>query len=715
MVMKIIEEFSNLCKIVFKWKLKNLITLLVCLLSLNLFAQNQVFLKNKKPGRLKKELPKSNIESIINLKVEGYLNNKDLEIISNMINLTILDVSGVIFIDDDYKKGKREYYNGMLNLKSIPKLKTLIFSSQEGDIKSMSYAETYAQKKHLNISSLIDKRIDFSTVPQTLKELHISADILESFSYDVPDGIKFDKVIITKGHRYYSTYKNPFIVDANNYYEITSFKERAISDGIYIKTLFLPSYDYLEYYYETKKKIDPVLVYTEKEKDMYLVKWDKSVTQEELLKVNKICPFAFYKSELSEIKFSNSVKFFPMYCFAECTNLKSVIADGIEYIGKNAFQNTSLTNYSFNENIKRISISAFSGSKIKKVNFHGSIAPKIDDINYGVLDHFLEIEFTVPKGSIEYYSLGLWKNFNVIEEGVKTDYEFILKQPGTLHKFITDSISKCIKNLTIKGVLYDNDFESIKKCKNLKSINLKDCFITLSPETIKSKQAEQKAMAALLGFIIDEAKTDIENKYNTGDASFGDILSINLFDILFDNSVDGSKLNKLADIGIENEMPRSPFEGLNFIEKIVFPDQMKKMNCSFGTSALKEIVLPSCLEELSGHIICGVSILKFPSSLKTLGNYVFTKNQSLRIVDLSNTQVEEIGDGCFDDCDYIEIFKGSPVLKKCSIESKIAYFYTKESNNVYLYDYKEVHIPIGCKSGWQKRLEYRKLIDDIAL
>lgn len=717
--MKISEEFSDLSKIIFNWKLKILITLLaVCFLSLNLFAQNEVFLKNEKPGQLKKELSKSNIESIINLKVEGYLNNKDLAIISNMTNLTILDVSGVIFIKDDYKEGKREYYKGRLNLKSFPKLKTLIFSSQEGDIKSMSYAQTYAQKKHLDKRYLIDKYIDFKTLPQTIKELHISADNLESFSYNVPDGIKFDKVVITKGRKYYSTSENPYIIDSSyGYYDISRFIDRAISDGIYIKTLFLPSYNYLKHCYNTKKKIDPVFIYTEKEKDMYLVKWDKSVTQEELLKVNKICSFAFHKAEFSEIKLSNSVKSFPAYCFAECKKLKFIEADSIEYIGECAFQNTAFTSYSFNKEIKQLNPLAFCNSKIKKISFQGRYAPELESGYYesNILNNFLEIEITVPKGTIEYYSLGLWKKFNLIEEGSKTDYTFIIRQPGTLHNFITDSIAENIKYLTLKGVLYDVDFISIQKCKNLKYINLKDCFITPSPETIERVMSREKAMASMLGLVIDIAKTDAENKYNAGQGSLNDVISINLYDILFDKSVNENKIKTLADAGIECKMPQAPFKGLNFIEKIVFPDNIKKIYCYLGTIALKEIVFPSCLEVLAGKIEYGGEYLKFPSSLKIIQNNVFSGSQNLKEVDFSNTKVEVIPTFCFEHCDNIEIFKGSPKLKECSVQGKIAYFYTKEANKVRYYDYQEIHIPIGCKSGWEQYSNDQNIIDDIVL
>ena len=691
-------------------KVLNKFTLLlaVCLISLNIFAQNDIFIENKKPGHLNKALSKVDTENITSLTIEGYLNNKDLALISNISNLSVLNVAGVVFLNNDYKPGKREFYKSGLNLKFFPNLKKLIFWSHGGNVISNDYKALYEKKKGSRFSPC-SKNIDFSTLPNTLQELHISGDNLVSFCNEAPSGIKINKVVVVDGTRYIPTSHNPYI----SY----KAKNNSNSNNIYIKNLILPHDGYLSEIYKHKERVNPAFIYTEKEKNTYLVKWDQSITQDELLKANKICSFAFQRCGLTDIELSESVRSLPAYCFAECSNLKSVKADGVEYIGKYAFLNTSITNYSFSERIKKFSASAFSGSRVKKVNFHGRFAPEIDDIydKNKVLDYFLDIEFTVPKGTMEYYSLSFWKDLNVIEEGTKTDYEFIVEQPGTLHRFITDSISKSVKNLTIKGVLYDTDFKSIQKCKNLKSINLKDCFVTISPETKKKEQAKGKAIASLLGFAIDAAKTDLENKYNAGNGSFTDVVSINLFDALFNSSVNESKLNKLADIGIECEMPDYPFEGLNFIEKIVFPDRMKKMHCYFGTLALKEIVLPPCLEILGGHITFGASSLKFPSSLKVLGNKVFSKNENLKIVDLSNTQVEEIGDYCFEDCDNIEMFKGSPVLKKCNIKSKIAYFYTKESYKVYLYYYKEVHIPIGCKSGWQERLKYGELIDDITL
>lgn len=99
-------------------------------------------------------------------------------------------------------------------------------------------------------------------------------------------------------------------------------------------------------------------------------------------------------------------------------------------------------------------------------------------------------------------------------------------------------------------------------------------------------------------------------------------------------------------------MPEELFKGISFIEKIVFPNKTKKMNCSFDNSVLKEFVLPSCLKDFKGYIKCGASSLKFPSSLKITGDYVFSENKSLKIVNLSNTQVEEICSKCYEDCRY---------------------------------------------------------------
>ena len=94
-------------------------------------------------------------------------------------------------------------------------------------------------------------------------------------------------------------------------------------------------------------------------------------------------------------------------------------------------------------------------------------------------------------------------------------------------------------------------------------------------------------------------------------------------------------------------------------------------------------------------------------------------------MDLSNTQVEQIGEGAFNNCINIKTFKGSKYLKKLedysgnsfkfgTRKTVVGYFYTvEEPRGIDSGDFKEIHIPRGSKAGWSLLNRYTTIIDDI--
>ena len=728
--------------------------ILFALVSLFMFtilsAQETMQVENKKVGKLASEVGKSNAQKVRQLTITGILGNKDFEFISTMSNLEELNFIEATLSDEDYKEGKLSFIRrGLLTFPPMPSLKKLyagdsrhlelLLGNSVPNLKELYVSNT---TKEISISSGTQQE---STQPLNPKAARMRVRNIGSGNENTENvyldvfGVKLvnsnndinEYSYREDKYRYYSrrgTYENEYNFNA---YEGLPIKA---------KVLEIPTKYYL-YCSDSReprkpyKDVFPNIIKCEKENITILNLWDSSFDQSLLDEVDSLAIGAFYNSTMSSFKVPKKVKVLTKFCFKGCANLKEIDLTGIETIEGCAFAGTAIEKINLPSTIKELSTTAFLGSNIKQAEFLGNYPPELyrdinwnseNDINNNHLRDELQanqVRFIVPEGRLNAFQIGKWKKVSLKQKGTKTEYAFTVKMPGTLATQLTEELAPNIEELVIKGVLYDTDFEAIRKCTNLRSIDISHCYIVKSPETIKNEEEKSKYELAMIAAVARMANIDAQSKFENGLGSKGTVEYTNSFAEVFEALVDNFDALKVkADESCY--FPRNAFDEMKFLEKIVFPLQLKNLDIWVNSPVLSEIVLPPYLETLKGRTATQTNNIRkvnFPSSLKIIGANFFNSCTSLEEIDLSNTQVEQIEKGAFENCKSLKLFKGSKCLKKLEDYSGnsfgfgtkntvVGYFYTlEEPRGIHYGDFKEIHIPRGSKAGWS----YDKVIDDI--
>ena len=92
------------------------------------------------------------------------------------------------------------------------------------------------------------------------------------------------------------------------------------------------------------------------------------------------------------------------------------------------------------------------------------------------------------------YSEGAFAQALKFEKGTDTKFSYTVEKPGTLGKYINNDNYMMIRDLTIKGVLYDTDIEVINRCEALRRLDLSECYVMVSPKTINDKRMSDAAL-----------------------------------------------------------------------------------------------------------------------------------------------------------------------------------------------------------------------------
>lgn len=675
-------------------------------------AQETLEVNNPKPGKIGSVVKKDLYGTLKKLTITGFLNNKDIEVLSNLTSLEELDFSKAELNQEDYKPGKLEYYNrSKLILPSFPSLKKLSVAS--------GYYELMFK----------------STLPN-LKELYVTNGVKVNMplTLDVYGINDIGGEIIPWVGQNHSTFKN---VDTfGNKCKLSMYNA---DKPIRAKYLIFPRKDYFRDASQNTtcyENVFPNIIICKQEGKTILNHWDDSFDITVLNEITELNHGAFAGSKLTSIILPKAIKVIPLHCFTGCVNLQSVDFSGIETISDYAFAGSGLKEITLSSNLRKLYEKTFADSQIKTVVFEGKYPPEIKEYNYSFLDYennctWIDYpqRFIVPKGRLSAYNIGAWKRASLREEGASSNFVISVKEPGTLANQLTDELSTGLEELTIEGLLYDTDFKAIQKCRNLRVLDIGRCFVVKSPETQRADAAEKALVTFLIGAAVEGARADAQNKYAHGYGSIGEVVQTKVYSELFNKYMANYDANKI-EADDQCYLPQQPFEGLIYLEKVVLPKQLKKITSWMDNSqVLTEVVLPPCLEVLDTKFAtggmdkerCDLQTINFPSTLRIIGDQSFKNCKKLQVVDLSNTKVETIGREAFKGCASLRVFKGSKFFKEFkSYEATDfrsggvqGYFYTPEQPKNFTGDgFSTIHIIRGTKAGWPNI--YRgTLVDDI--
>ena len=695
---------------------KSVLTIFAFFLSVTIInAQETLEVNNPKPGKLGAVVKKDCYGTLKKLTITGFLNNKDFDIISNLSILEELDFSQAELQNEDFKPGKLEYYNrSILKLPSLPALKKL------------SIAGGYYE-------------LTFNSEPTQLKELYVANETgvnmplnLDVYGINDIGGEILPMVIANE-----STFKN-----INTWGGKCKLEMYNANKPIKAKYLIFPRKDYFKNANQNTRcyeNVFPNIIVCKKEGRTILNHWDDNFDTSLLNEITELNSGAFAGSKLTKITLPKVIKEIPRHCFSGCTNLQEIDLSEIETICDYAFVDAGIKDITLTSKIRKLYKKSFEGSQIKTVEFLGNYPPEIIECKYddAIYEHpcsWIEYSqrFVVPKGRLSAFNIGAWKRASLREKGAKSGFVLSVKEPGTLATQLTDELAASLEELTIEGLLYDTDFAAIQKCKNLRIIDIGRCFVVKSPETQQAEAAEKALVTFLIGATIEGARTEAQNKYAHGRGNLSEVVKTEVYAELFNKYMANYDANKIEPDD-QCYLPQHPFEGMIYLEKIVFPMQLKKLEAWVDNSqVLTEIVLPPCLEILDTKFAtgggdnerCDLQIVNFPSTLRVIGDYSFKNCKKLQMVDLSNTKVETMGKETFQGFISLKTFKGSKFFKECKgyntmkfyssgLQDVKGYFYTPEQpKQLNTECFSEVHIIRGTKAGWTG--VYRAtVIDDI--
>lgn len=390
-------------------KRKLFLMLCVCL-AMAMQAQEELVVSNPKPGKISAQIKKECYSTLKKLKIVGLLNNKDLNVLTNLSCLEELDLSEADFMSSDYKPGTPAYYNEkQFWCLPIPSLQHFIMSHE---YYKLDYNKSFPNLKHLTLSDIIYLNpLESGSI--SVEKVTVVPSRKQEFYFE--RNYKFDI------HRDYLNLNRSKL---NSSYDKKFELDKKMGNTIQTKVLELPSkLDLLTENGKTdihslSEVIFPNFIKCVEDNLTILNQWDDSFDLKMLNDVDSLAIGAFANCNFTEFTLPEKFKIIPMFCFANCKNLNTVELKGVEDIGDFAFAGTAMEMFTIPSTVTKFSFKAFDNSNIKNVKFVTNKAPMIyetmcSNYNFYYSQHCRiqndKLHFSIPRGTADAYKEGAWQ------------------------------------------------------------------------------------------------------------------------------------------------------------------------------------------------------------------------------------------------------------------------------------------------------------------
>lgn len=724
-------------------------------------------------GKLGKFIKKAD-PNVTALKISGELNEKDWELLYSLPNVAYLDLQDIHNVATLYKYKNESGYKGEF---VIQENELLLFCTE-----SLKYLVVPRGVNVVSLSDNIKYSLDMLVSDSKIAWIkHRNAYSASSRGDIKCENMKFNAWTILPSESGYPTDTYLSHLDDQNY------------SWVHCKTLYLEGgskrYNCLDIY--------PAEIIISSTGERILNHYIGNSKSIDLSEYNQVLGNAFRGSSIESVNTGEHITEIPTSCFAGCKKLKQVIlpnvkairstafydcrglekiyAPAIELVERNAFLEANIPigfqyTYKLSANNEKIDLGIFDNTGVTTIDLtEFQYAPDIDETIWdsGKGNKYTSLRilkkntlFLIPQGVRAHrYNTGIWEDFRIKEVGAKNTYVCRLDSVGSLKHYITDDIAQNVESLTLNGVMDETEFEIIRKCKNLKYLDMSHCFTFASVEVAKNKAKAELAFAQLVALASGWDRQQKELQHTNHEISTEQLQQAQVRDYFIQNS--GIEDISMEDIDAvfgqgkvilssECYFPDYALIGLWQLEEIKFPRKLLKLEVknlwdkSKFYTKLRKVTFSNELKYFGKELFYEAKNLQdvnFPDSLQYIGELCFAEC-NLKKINLSHTKITQCDDHIYkNDSNLLVInaFYGNPIEEFHSPKNFVyrnkwyegqSGWYNTKADEVIMYmntlepfcnaevlqgiigKIKEIHIPRGMKAAWRG---YPNLIDDIDL
>ena len=374
--------------------------------------------------------------------------------------------------------------------------------------------------------------------------------------------------------------------------------------------------------------------------------------------------------------------------FSGCSSLQSVDLPKVESIGSWAFWKSGITKISLSGTLKDMGYACF--DKVKEYTFNGTqpaVLSKVsEDPLYAPLygDHFV---IRVPESAIDAYKAAdVWKNYKdkIFSIGDRLDYDVTttaMDSQSGLEQAIGATNMKKVVSLKATGTINGYDIFMIRtKMVNLHYLDLTDADIVANGFAYYEDYSTEDNVVGGYSFYNLNNLVTLKlpkNAITIGSHAVANCLSL--------ESVDFPK--NAYSIGYSVAANCSSLEYVDFPKNLKFIYNNAFQKCE----KLDNVVLPDGLESIGGDSFYSCENLKniqFPPSLKDIGNRAFAYCSSLEKISLPG--LDRIDNSAFNGCTSLKEVRIPSTLQNVGDKA-----FSGCSNLVDIYTYTIEPISIG--------------------
>ena len=372
--------------------------------------------------------------------------------------------------------------------------------------------------------------------------------------------------------------------------------------------------------------------------------------------------------KLTDIAISEGTNVIEKFSFSNCNLESATIPEGVTIIEDYAFSGCRLgkTMLELPSTVEKIGDYVFDSITFPVCKINAETPPEITPTSFGPGLSVL----IVPNGCMRTYKTAYGDTgLKIVED--KTVEVTVPQESNVFDELIAlRATPSLITDLTVHGSLKADELSWINSnMTSLLNLDISDTDCTTIPD------GAFQSNGTLMGIKLPQSLQSIGNDaFNGCRALWGSITLPETVETVGDYAFQNCPL--LEEILFSGSLARIgdyAFNGCSRLQSAYIPDSIEEIGryAFSGCNSLAELSLPDGLTSINDGCFenCGITQLKFPSALVSIGNYAFNSS-ALEIVDLSGClELKEIKDRAFISCSSLKTVNLPASLERIGTEA----------------------------------------------